>query len=450
MTESTAAPVKKKKSGHGDLELVIFDGDVLKRVPLPPGSEITVGRGDEASIRVSEPSVSRVHAMFRGGNPASIEDLGSSNGTRVGGVDLAASKKQPLEADTMIILGELSIVIREARGPGSPPPPSLPEGSMAAVHRLINLVAPSDLSVLVLGETGVGKEIVSRAIHEKSRRKNGPLLLLNCAALPEQTIESEVFGHEKGAFTGAVTAKPGLLESAHEGTVVLDEVGEMPVAVQAKLLRALDAGEIVRLGAVKPRPIDVRIVAATNRDLGAMVEEGTFRADLLYRLDGMTIHVPPLRDRKNEITGLAEKFVKDACEKSQRSIATIGPEAMQALRAHDWPGNVRELKKVIERALVLTGGADVIDANHIVLRSAGPAAAAATAAKHPSATTPVARESGGELLRDERERAEIEAIQDALAACNGNQTRAAAQLGISRRTLIERLDRYGMPRPRKT
>lgn len=437
MTESTAAPIKKKNPG--DLELVIFDGDALKRVPLPPGSEVTVGRGEEATVRVSEPSVSRVHAIFRGGKaaaPATIEDLGSSNGTRVGGVELVASKKQPVEADTMIILGELSIVVREVRGPGAPPPPSLPEGSMAAVHRLIDLVAPSDLSVLVLGETGVGKEIVSRAIHEKSRRKTHPLLFLNCAALPEQTLESEVFGYEKGAFTGAVAAKPGLLEGAHHGTVVLDEVGEMPLAVQAKLLRALDAGEILRLGATKPRPIDVRIIAATNRDLGAMVAEGKFRADLLYRLDGMTIHVPPLRDRKSEIGVLAAAFVKDACQRSERPVATITPSAMQALCAHDWPGNVRELKKVIERAVVLTGGGDVIEQAHIVLRSG--------AMKQPIAP------DGGDRLRDERERAEIEAIQGALAACNGNQTRAAAQLGISRRTLIERLDRYGMPRPRKS
>jgi transcriptional regulator with PAS, ATPase and Fis domain len=298
---------------------------------------------------------------------------------------------------------------------------------MSAVDKLVDLVAPSALSVLVLGETGVGKEVISLRIHAQSTRKDAPLLFLNCAALPEQTLESELFGHEKGAFTGAVNAKPGLLESADGGTVVLDEIGEMPLAVQAKLLRALDAGEIVRLGAVKPRMIDVRVIAATNRDLGAMVESGTFRADLLYRLDGMTIHVPPLRERKDEIRALARKFAGDVA---------IGEDAFARLEAHSWPGNVRELKKVIERAVVLAAGS-AIDGEHIVLRGG------------PSPSAPNVSVSAVPALKDERDRAEVAVIQEALAACNGNQTRAAEKLGIARRTLIEKLDRYGLPRPRK-
>ncbi|MBX3234373.1 MAG: sigma 54-interacting transcriptional regulator [Labilithrix sp.] len=429
MTDSTAAPAPRGSGASEGLELVVFDGGSLRRLALPPRGEVTVGRGDEADLRVEEPSVSRVHARFRGGKEPTVEDLGSSNGTRVAGVALEAHVPHAIAADLVVVIGDLQVVVRERRAPNAPPPASLPQGSMSAVHRLVDLVAPSDLAVLVLGETGVGKEVIAHRIHERSKRKDGPLLFLNCAALPEQTLESELFGHEKGAFTGAAASKPGLLESADGGTVVLDEVGEMPLPVQAKLLRALDAGEITRLGAVKPRKIDVRVVAATNRDLGAMVEEGTFRADLLYRLDGMTIHVPPLRDRREEIRGLTEKFA---------GAVAVSEAALKKLEAHTWPGNVRELKKVVERAAVLAAGG-AIDADHIVLRSASVAAASASAPLKTAAP-----------LRDERERAEIEAIQEALASCNGNQTRAAEKLGIARRTLIEKLDRYGLPRPRKT
>ena len=440
MTDSTAAPAPRGSGATEQLELVVFDGGTLRRLPLSRGDDVTIGRGEEATLRVEEPSVSRVHARFRGGRVSAsgavteptVEDLGSSNGTRIAGSELAPHVARALAADVLVILGDLQVVVREQRLPDAPPPHSVPQGSMSAVQRLVDLVAPSALSVLVLGETGVGKEVISHRIHGQSKRKNAPLLFLNCAALPEQTLESELFGHEKGAFTGAINAKPGLLESADGGTVVLDEIGEMPLAVQAKLLRALDAGEIVRLGAVRPRTIDVRVIAATNRDLGAMVEAGQFRADLLYRLDGMTIHVPPLRDRKDEIRGLATKFAEGV---------VIHEDAFTKLEAHTWPGNVRELKKVIERAVVLAAGG-AVGAEHIVIRGA-PAATAPTVAVAAATASPA-------QLKDERDRAEIAAIQEALASCNGNQTRAATQLGIARRTLIEKLDRYGLPRPRKS
>lgn len=422
MTDSTAAPARRGAGTSENLELVVFDGGSLRRIALPKGAELTVGRGEEASLRVEEPSVSRVHARFRGAPKPTVEDLGSSNGIRIGGAEIPSHSPRPIAPDVVVVLGDLQVVIREERVADAPPPHSVPQGSMSAVYKLVDLVAPSALSVLVLGETGVGKEVISHRIHSQSKRKDAPLLFLNCAALPEQTLESELFGHEKGAFTGAIAAKPGLLESADGGTVVLDEIGEMPLGVQAKLLRALDAGEIVRLGAVKPRKIDVRVIAATNRDLGAMVEAGTFRADLLYRLDGMTIHVPPLRDRREEIRGLARKFAGETA---------IHEDAFARLEQHQWPGNVRELKKVIERAVVLAAGGD-ISSEHIVIRGA------------PTPSAPAVP------LRDERERAEIAAIQEALATCNGNQTRAAEKLGIARRTLIEKLDRYGLPRPRKT
>ena len=425
MTDSTAAPAPRPTAGEAgseNLELVVFDGGSLRRVPLAKDAEVTVGRGEEASLRVEEPSVSRVHARFRGAPKPTVEDLGSSNGIRIGGAEIPSHSPRPIAPDMVVVLGDLQVVVREERAADAPPPRSVPQNSMSAVYKLVDLVAPSARSVLVLGETGVGKEVISHRIHAQSRRKDAPLLFLNCAALPEQTLESELFGHEKGAFTGAIAAKPGLLESADGGTVVLDEIGEMPLGVQAKLLRALDAGEIVRLGAVRPRKIDVRVIAATNRDLGAMVESGAFRADLLYRLDGMTIHVPPLRDRRDEIRGLAKKFAGETA---------IREDALAKLEAHRWPGNVRELKKVIERAAVLAAG-DAIGADHIVIRGA------------PAPPAP------GPALRDERDRAEIATIREALASCNGNQTRAAEKLGIARRTLIEKLDRYGLPRPRKT
>jgi transcriptional regulator with PAS, ATPase and Fis domain len=304
---------------------------------------------------------------------------------------------------------------------------------------VIRRVASGVINVLVLGETGVGKDVLARRIHELSPRAKMPLVAINCGALTETLLESELFGHEKGAFTGAVHAKQGILESASGGTVFLDEVGEMPLPIQVTLLRVLDHREVMRVGAVRPRPIDVRFIAATNRDLEALVAEGRFRQDLYFRLNGLTLSLPPLRERVEEIEPLARTFLEQACRTMGRADRPdIAPEALAAMRAYQWPGNIRELRNVIERAVLLSTGG-VIARDHLPLEKMG----AVLAASGPPSTrhVPPPPVDGPD---DERRR-----ITEALDACAGNQSQAAKALGVSRATLIRRIEEYAIRRPRK-
>ncbi len=217
-------------------------------------------------------------------------------------------------------------------------------------------IALSQASVLISGESGTGKELIARAIHYNSRRAKGPFIKVNCAALPESLLESELFGHEKGAFTGAQTLRQGLFERANEGTLLLDEIGEMPLVLQAKLLRILQEREFERIGGHQTIKVDIRIIAATNRDLQAMVKEGTFREDLFYRLNVIHLILPPLRDRREDISLLANHFLQKFSSENQRDIIDIDPMAMSLLTAWSWPGNIRELSNVIERAVVMNSG----------------------------------------------------------------------------------------------
>ncbi|MFI5302925.1 MAG: sigma-54 interaction domain-containing protein, partial [Polyangiales bacterium] len=323
-----------------------------------------------------------------------------------------------------------------------------------------------------LGETGVGKEVLSRAIHERSLRAKKPLVCLNCAALSESLLESELFGHEKGAFTGAVTAKAGLLESAEGGSVFLDEVGEMPLTLQAKLLRVLEQREVLRVGSLRPRAIDVRFIAATNRDLEGEIAAGRFRQDLYFRLNGIALTIPPLRDRLDELEPLARAFISLACARTKRPTEPrLSPSALQAMRLYRWPGNIRELRNVMERAVLLCSRdqitPDVLPAPILAASSIAnaakpvpPRASPAMATMPPSAM----RAFDPDVTRlDSAARLDVERIETgagrpadekgriiaALAACNGNQTHAAKMLGISRRTLITRIEEYDLPRPRK-
>jgi transcriptional regulator with PAS, ATPase and Fis domain len=288
---------------------------------------------------------------------------------------------------------------------------------------------------LILGETGVGKDVLAERIHMSSSRARQPLLRLNCAALSATLLESELFGYEKGAFTGATTARAGLLQSASGGTVFLDEVGELPLELQAKLLLVLERREVLPIGSARPRKIDVRFIAATNRELAEQVERGAFRRDLFFRLNGVTLRVPPLHQRVEEIEGLTRRFAEEACQTSGRTCPRFAPELLAAFRAYSWPGNIRELRQTVERGILLCMG-DTLGLDDI-----GPLEHVTPLAQPPSPA------SQTETPADATAQSEQEAIVAALARCAGNQSRAAKLLGLSRNTLIARIKKYGLARP---
>jgi transcriptional regulator with GAF, ATPase, and Fis domain len=324
---------------------------------------------------------------------------------------------------------------------------------MVTLIELIDRVAVGDIAVLILGETGVGKELIAERLHARSRRRDKPLVALNCAAVPEPLIESELFGHEKGAFTGAAGTKVGLLESAQGGTVFLDEIGEMPLAIQAKLLRAIESREVLRIGSIRPVKINVRFVSATNRDLPAEVAAKRFRHDLYFRLDGITLVIPPLRERKDRIASLAVRFIEAGANSLGRPPVRIAPDVFPALEAYDWPGNVRELKAVIERGLLLARGGE-LGVRHLAfspridaLPGASPAAAAPPTAVAIAAASVDADDPALAALTPEQHD-QRRALIDALEKCSGNQTKAARMLGISRTTMVNRLKLFRISRPR--
>jgi len=318
---------------------------------------------------------------------------------------------------------------------------------MAVIANDIRRASARDIPVCIYGESGTGKELVARAIHENSTRRNGPFVAINCAAIPESLHEAELFGHERGAFTGAVREKAGLLETADGGTLLLDEVGEMPLPAQAKLLRAIETRQIVRVGGVRPRPVDVRFVSATNRDLEQLIAARAFRRDLFFRLNGISVHVPPLRERLAELEGLARRFLAEFGASMGRPAPALSSDALAELRAHAWPGNVRELRNVIERAVLLCNGPEVRP-EHLSMAPLGTGAPLPDEPESvpPSGDVPESMRGG---LSDELQATERRRILEALERCAGNQTRAAEMLGISRRSLIHRLETYGVPRPRK-
>ncbi len=331
------------------------------------------------------------------------------------------------------------------------------EPRMQAVYDEARRAALGPISILILGETGVGKEVLAHEIHRVSPRARGPFVALNCAALSETLLESELFGHEKGAFTGAAQAKRGLLESADGGTVFLDEVGDLPLSTQVKLLRVLEERRVMRVGGRTPTPVDMRVISATNRDIERDAQRGTFRADLLFRLNGATLTIPPLRERRVEIESLARVFLAAAATELDRPAPRLGPDALARLLTHDWPGNIRELRNAVERAVLMCGG-DEIRAEHLPSRlAAGGAAVALAPGRGLAPTTPAGHapmpEGSPTEAREERrvavEDVERRQIEDALARCGGNQTQAASMLGISRRTLVSRLSQYAFPRPRR-
>ncbi|RME50809.1 MAG: sigma-54-dependent Fis family transcriptional regulator [Deltaproteobacteria bacterium] len=306
--------------------------------------------------------------------------------------------------------------------------------AMQEIYRIIRKVAPSSTTVLITGESGTGKELVANALHRESPRRNAPFIKTNCAAIPPTLLESEFFGHEKGAFTGAVAGKPGRFELADGGTLFLDEIGELPREMQAKLLRVLQDRSFERVGGVKTIEVDVRVIAATNTDLVRAVAEGKFREDLFYRLNVVTIALPPLRSRREDIALLANHFLEEMRRRHGRPVRTIDPAALARLTAYDWPGNIRQLQNVIERALLFAEG-ETIRPEDL-----------------PPEISPVAPEkptlsegtSLKEKIRQTTWAVERDLIEEALYATRGNITRAAARLKISRKSLQLKMKEFGL------
>ena len=512
------ADVQSVRESAREAWLVISSAGGVRAIPLPRQPRIVIGRLHTCDIVIEDESVSRQHAALHYGNGLSIEDLGSRNKTKVMGRSLSRGETAPISVGSVVEIGYATMFVQMGRPPGArASSPGLPGASphvqaasaiildptMQRLYALLDVIAPSPLNVMIFGETGTGKEVFAEAIHNGSRRAHAPLLRINCAALSGSLLESELFGHEKGSFTGALGAKAGLFESADGGTVFLDEVGELPIETQAKLLRVIERGEVIRLGSVQPRRVDVRYVAATNRDLQQLIAENRFRSDLFFRLNGFAVTLPPLRKRRREVVPLARFFLDRAAQGRQY---TLGPNAEAALEGYPWPGNVRELKNVVERAIVLAGPSGNIEPMHLQLPDPqtgqdtsqvsyepigpndtvpptpygsssgsggwqpmppmppmpqpptnmgpppmgmgpppgmmGPTPGFGVPAVNPNAVNP-------NDLRAQRESWERQQIMSALERTSGNQKEAAKLLGISRRTLINKIEAYGIARPRK-
>jgi two-component system, NtrC family, response regulator AtoC len=461
--DGRTAPSQRRGQVPRRRTLVVMRGAEVDARPLPLAGEVTVGRGDDVDVRIDDPSVSRVHLAIRlEPHAIAVIDRGSANGTTLRevrmptGVPVQVSANEPFAAgDVVLVVQEIgaALPVGEA-GAGAPrprmaapardaaPEPIVLDPTMRQLYDLAARVARGTISVLLTGQTGTGKDVLAEHLHRSSTRAGAPLVRINCAAFSDTLVEAELFGHAKGAFTGANADRQGLLEAADGGTVFLDEIGELPLALQAKLLRVVEDRAVMRVGSTTARAVDVRFVAATNRDLEAEVDAGRFRRDLYFRLAGVVLALPPLAERPEEIDALARRFAAEAAAKLGRAAPRLDASAIAALRAHAWTGNVRELRNAIERA-VLVADAEVLAAGALMLGDAKKPAPEAPAAK-PTATKPAPASLPDELAELEKQR-----ILAALEECGGNQTRAAEKLGMPLRTFVKRLTAYQLPRPRK-
>jgi two-component system, NtrC family, response regulator AtoC len=401
-------------------------------VTIADGATVIAGRAGNSRLIIDEADVSREHARFtRRGSAVWVEDLESRNGTWLDGRRIASPTL--FEPRSTLRVGSTRIGLavcgehRAASGPRllADTAVVIADQGTRQVFDEAKRIAATPCTVLITGETGVGKEVVAEFVHRESGRHGGPFIRLNCAALPETLLEGELFGYEKGAFTGADKRREGWFEAAHGGTLFLDEIGDMAPTMQAKLLRVVESGKIVRLGATAEVTVDVRVLSATHRDLRAAVQDGTFRADLYYRLASITLAVPPLRERPTEIALLATRFATSFAAQLGISAPQITESAFEQLTTYGWPGNVRELRNVIERAVALGGGSTITE---IQLPE--------------SLRPPKPANPNPNPIQHHVEEAERAAIAAAMAAENGNQTQAARRLGISRRTLVYKLTKY--------
>jgi DNA-binding NtrC family response regulator len=341
----------------------------------------------------------------------------------------------PLPPDAELIAAVLSAVADDNR------PMVVRDPSMQAVISMADQIAPSDASILITGESGVGKEVIARYVHQKSRRASKPFISVNCAAIPENLLESELFGHEKGAFTGAIARRIGKFEEADGGTLLLDEISEMDGRLQAKLLRAIQEREIDRVGGLKPVRVDIRILATSNRDLAVAVKEGVFREDLLYRLNVVNLRLPPLRERPGDVLALAEFFVRKYAAANGAPERQLSTESKRRLAHHRWPGNVRELENAMHRAVLLASGPE-IEESAIRLPDGQPLSAGDPHARAAHGAALAAETASRSYVGQTVAAMEQQLIIDTLDHCLGNRTHAANILGISIRTLRNKLKEY--------
>jgi DNA-binding NtrC family response regulator len=414
--ETCAQATDSLRRGQGaDLLMVDYDLDIAGLIAANEGERIHVP----------------VVACGVGADPKKAADA----------IRAGAKEFIPLPPEADLIAAVLAAVADDER------PLLARDPSMLAVVKLADQVAASEASILVTGESGVGKEVLARYVHAKSKRSDRPFISVNCAAIPENLLESELFGHEKGAFTGALARRIGKFEEADGGTLLLDEISEMDARLQAKLLRALQERVIDRVGGSKPVKVDIRVIATSNRDLTQAVREGTFREDLLYRLNVVNLRLPPLRERPQDVVVLAEHFIKKYAAANGMPERPLGQEARRRLMGHAWPGNVRELENAMHRAVLLASGPE-IDAEAIRLPDGQPMGSAGTGpvAQASMAAEAAVRSFVGQTVAQ----MEQALILDTLSHCLGNRTHAANILGISIRTLRNKLNEYsaaGVPVP---
>ncbi|MBY0278985.1 sigma 54-interacting transcriptional regulator [Candidatus Binatia bacterium] len=419
----------------------------------------TIGRGPTNDVALDDPAASRRQSIVRADEDGFlVSDLGSANGTFLNGTRVLAPAR--LKTGDEITVGSTRIRfvgdpsreshaeqpaddstrVREDARSGGVLLGASPE--MEQLFHLIEKAAASPLPTLIEGETGTGKELVARAIHQASRSAKGPFLPVNCAAVPENLLESELFGHRRGAFTGAVGDHEGLFEAAQGGTVFLDEIGEMPLAMQPKVLRVLQEGEVTRIGEIRPRKVDFRLVAATNRDLLQEVERGAFRGDLFYRISAFPIRIPALRERRSDVALLVESFLAVAARRQGKRVGPLTDAAMRALIAFDWPGNVRELQNEVQRAVALATPGQPIDVGQLSPKLTGGDEAADTAGERTPTSPGLAASPGS--LREARDAFESRFIAQVLEQQGGSVLKAARVLGLTRAGLYKKLKEFGL------
>jgi DNA-binding NtrC family response regulator len=434
------AEVSLGGGGAVQAKLVVLTGED-EGSELPILSRVVVGTDEGAQLVLRDRRVSRRHAEFcmRGGR-VMVRDLGSRNGTFVGHTRVVEAS---LPLGSVVQLGDTALAVhprwyvREVKPSTARKFGELVGGSlkMREIFAILERVSGSDVTVLVEGESGTGKELAARSIHRASAQASGPYVVFDCAAVPRELAESELFGHKRGAFSGAVSDRVGTFQQAHGGTICLDELGELPLELQPKLLRVLETGQIRRVGDDAMRAVAVRVIAATNRDLQAEVRRGRFRADLLYRLEVVKIRLPPLRERLDDIPDLVRYLFGDRLAPDD----PIDGDNLRRLMAYSWPGNVRELRNVIDRAIALAGGGPRF-ADLVINLGPLDAQPSTIGAALPGVASPMEFKDAKEQLLASFERSYVDAL---LARHKGNLTQAAAAAGLSRKHLYDLLRKYG-------